>query len=399
MNNGEMKQANMTLYCAGSNLEGFKDKVLARFGKNAKEATGDSDFEFEIKLQDNSVIKFSVMNNPKILMQQNMGMANFFSKAPLADENVKKAALQQIYMFTAIIGIGFTLNADNNRTRAIISTFHGIANMITAFVLHPSMDLYHPEGKLLISASGKTDYTEYYPIMCRDSVMPNVEMSPADEARAKKNNEKLKEMGLPYPDGMPVSAYEDKCVVPDKETIIKRAVAIFAAAVKSEVFSSGQYDDPEAKLDELIEELSKRYGELSFLSNEERAYIANNAPASTDINKFGWRYECCAVLLWALNILDLDEPDEIVDAATLGEIIWGNDLSSLMEKAVVRDKSELLDKQDLLHRYDWACVEAQIKKIDITAVSSEIVVEWHYTLNWLTGVEGVTDWDKVPRNA
>jgi hypothetical protein len=274
-----------------------------------------------------------------------------------------------------------------------------VAKDITAFVLYPTMELFHPEGKLLISVKGETDFAEYYPIMCRDMVMPNIKMSEADETRAKKNNEILKSMGLPCPEGMPVSAFEEKSVIPDKETIIKRAVAIFAAAVKSEVYGSGAYEDTESKLTELMSALEDRYGKLDFLSKEERAYIDNPNPAPTDVNKFGWRYECCAILLWALNLLDVEEPDEIVDAATLGEIIWGNDMKSLMENATVRDRMELLDKQDLLHRYDWACIEAQIKKIDITQVSSEIVVEWHYALNWLTGVEGVTDWDKVPRKA
>ncbi len=397
--NNQQKQANITLYCAGSNLQGFRDKVLAAFGKNALEAVGDSDYEFEIKLQDNTMVKFSVMNNPQVLMQQNMGMANFFAQAPLKNEAVKTAAIHQIKMFTAIIGITFPINEDNNRTSAIVGTVHGVAKLITAFVLYPTMELYHPEGKLLISVKGESDFAEYYPIMCRDMVMPSVPESEADKARAKKNNEILKSKGLPCPDGMPVSAFEEKSVIPDKETIIKRAVAIFAAAVKSEVYGSGAYENPDDKLSELLGALEERYGKLDFLSNEEKAYIDNASPADTDVNKFGWRYECCAILLWALNLLDIDEPNEIVDAATLGNIIWANDMASLMEKAVVRDRSELLDKQDLLHRYDWACIEAQIKKIDIEAVSSEIVVEWHYALNWLTGVEGVTDWDKVPRKA
>ena len=394
-----IQQANITLYCAGSNLQGFKDKVLGLFGKNALEAVGDSDYDFEIKLQDETMVKFSVMNNPQILMQQNMGMANFFARAPLKDEKVKAAAIHQIKMFTAIIGITFPINQDNNRTNAIVGTIHGVAKDITAFVLYPTMELFHPEGKLLISVKGQTDFTEYYPIMCRDMVMPNVKMSEADEARAKKNNEILKAMGLPCPEGMPVSAFEEKSVIPDKETIIKRAVAIFAASVKSEVYGSGAYEDTESKLAELMSALESRYGKLDFLSKEEKAYIDNPNPAPADVNKFGWRYECCAILLWALNLLDVEEPDEIVDAATLGEIIWGNDMNSLMEKATVRDKAELLDKQDLIHRYDWACIEGQIKKLDITQVSSEIVVEWHYALNWLTGVEGITDWDNVPRKA
>ena len=395
----DTKQANITLYCAGSNLNGFRDKALSLFGKNALEAVGDSDYDFEIKLQDESMVKFSTMSNPQILMQQNMGMANFFAKAPVANEAVKVAAIHQIKMFTAIIGITFPITEDNNRTNAIVGTIHGIAKMVTAFVLYPTMELYHPEGKLLISVKGETDFKEYYPIMCRDMIMPNVEMSEEDKARASKNNEILKSKGLPCPDGMPVSAFSEKSVIPDKEVIVKRAVAIFAAAVKSEVYGSGAYEDTDAKLAELLDALKARYGELNFLSKEEQAYIDNPNPSQEDVNKFGWRYECCAILLWALKLLDLNEPDKIVDAATIGEIIWSNDMASLMEKSSVREKTELLDKQDLLHRYDWACIEGQIKKLDITQVSSEIVVEWHYALNWLTGVEGVTDWDKVPRKA
>lgn len=393
------QQANITLYCAGSNLEGLKDKALGKFGRNAIGAQGDSDREFAVKLQDNTLVKFSVMAKPEVVMQQNAGMANFFSKAPVKNAAVKQAAIHQINMFTAIIGITFPLTDDKNRTNAIINGIFNVASDITAFVLYPSMELFHPEGKLLISVKGETSYTEYYPIMCRDMIMPNVKMSETDEARAKKNNEILKGKGMPCPEGMPVSAFEDKCVIPDKETIVKRAVAIFAAAVKSEVYGSGAYENPAEKLGELLGALEERYGKLDFLSNEEKSYIDNASPASTDVNKFGWRYECCAILFWALNLLDIDEPNEIVDATTLGEIIWGNDMASLMEKAVVRDKAELLDKQDLVHRYDWACIEAQIKKLQLNEVSAEVVVEWHYALNWLTGVEGVTDWDKVPRKA
>ena len=395
----ETKQANVTLYCAGSSLKGLKDKALSMFGRNAIGAEGENDREFSIKLQDNTLVKFSVMARPDVVMQQNAGMANFFAKAPMKNVAVKQAAIQQINMFTAIIGITFPLTEDRNRTNAIIGGVYNIAKAITAFVLYPTMELFHPDGKLLISSKGDTDYPEYYPIMCREMVMPNVEMSEADKARATKNNEILKSKGIPCPDGMPVSAFEEKSVIPEKETILKRAIAIFASAVKSEVYGSGAYENPKEKLDELLDALENRYGKLDFLSKEERAYIDNPAPATPDVNKFGWRYECCAVILWALKLLDLNEPNEIVDAATLGEIIWNNDMNSLMEKADVREKAELLDKQDLLHRYDWACIEAQIKKIELSQISPEIVVEWHYALNWLTGVEGVTDWDKVPRKA
>ena len=393
------KQANVTLYCAGSDLKGLKDKTLGIFGRNAIGAEGDSDREFAIKLQDNTMVKFSVMAKPEVVMQQNAGMANFFGKAPMKSDAVKVAALQQISMFSAIIGITFPLTEDRNRTNAIIGGIYNTAKAITAFVLYPTMELFHPDGKLLISAKGDTDYTQYFPIMCRNMVMPNIPESEADKARAKKSNDILRAKGLPVPEGMPVSAYEEKSVIPEAETVIKRAVAIFAAAVKSEVYGSGEAEGAKEKVDELLGELAKRYGELDFLSKEEKAYIDNPNPSQQDINKFGWRYECCAMMLWALNMLELDEPDEICDAAQLGGIIWPNDMASMLEKAILRSKEELLDKQDVVHRYDWACIEAQIKKLELPEIQPEIVVEWHYALNWLTGVEGVTDWDKVPRKA
>lgn len=53
------------------------------------------------------------------------------------------------------------------------------------------------------------------------------------------------------------------------------------------------------------------------------------------------------------------------------------------------------DRQDLIFRYDWACVEARIHGKELTAVSGDIVFEWHYALNWLVGAEGITDWDEV----
>ncbi len=393
------KQANITLYCAGSDLNGLKDKTLGIFGRNAIRAEGENDREFAIKLQDNTMVKFSVMAKPEVVMQQNAGMANFFGKAPMKSDAVKVAALQQISMFSAIIGITFPLTEDRNRTNAIIGGIYNTAKAITAFVLYPTMELFHPDGKLLISAKGDTDYTQYFPIMCRNMVMPNIPESEADKARAKKSNDILRAKGLPVPEGMPVSAYEEKSVIPEAETVIKRAVAIFAAAVKSEVYGSGEAEGAKEKVDELLGELAKRYGELDFLSKEEEAYIDNPNPSQQDINKFGWRYECCAMMLWALNMLELDEPDEICDAAQLGGIIWPNDMASMLEKASLRSKEELLDKQDVVHRYDWACIEAQIKKLELSEIQPEIVVEWHYALNWLTGVEGVTDWDKVPRKA
>lgn len=101
------------------------------------------------------------------------------------------------------------------------------------------------------------------------------------------------------------------------------------------------------------------------------------------------------MLLWALSLMELEEPDQICDASELGAIMWKNDFDSLMKKSVLRSKEELLDMQDLVYRYDWACVDARIHHKELSGLDGEIIVEWHYALNWLTGADGITDWDKV----
>lgn len=137
---------------------------------------------------------------------------------------------------------------------------------------------------------------------------------------------------------------------------------------------------------------------MESFSEEEEEYIETEKPDDDTNNKFGWQYECCAVFLWALSLLDLQEPTEICDAKKLGTIIWNNTLESLMEKAELRSKKEILDLQDLVFRYDWACVDARIHKKELKNLNASVIYYWHYALNWLLQVDGITDWDEVCPN-
>ncbi len=398
-NNEEKRQGVLTLYGAGSDLNGFAGKVRTIFGQNATELIKKGKNEFGIKLIDDTVVDISIMADPKVVGQQNMGMANFFSKAPLNNEQLMIGCLQQIRLFTCIIGVSFEVTDSRERTSVIIGAMSKAAEEITAFVLYPNMRLFTPQGKLLISVEGESDFTEYYPIMSQAMMKSAVKENDKDKARKAKSIEILKEKNIPYAEGMGVSAYDETSVVPTKEDILRRAICVFLASVKSEVISSGGYENPMEFVRDATDKLEQAYGIEAYLSKEEKAYLADENPTQEDINKFGWRYECCAVLLWALGLFEIGEPNEICDAAELGAIIWNNDFNTLLEKSVIKSKEELLDMQDLIHRYDWACIEAQIKKFELPQLDRGIVFEWHYTLNWLTGVEGVTDWDKVPRKA
>ncbi len=147
-----------------------------------------------------------------------------------------------------------------------------------------------------------------------------------------------------------------------------------------------------------MEELDNRYDVWNWLSDRERAYLSGELDSEENHSQFNWKYECCAVLLWALSLMEIGEPVEICSASEIGAILWNNDFDSLMQAAQLRSKEELLDMQDLMLRYDWACVDARINEKEITAVNGSVVYEWHYALNWLVGADGITDWDEVQPN-
>lgn len=388
-----MEEAVLTLYASRNDLEILPEILEEYFETTPIEKIENGEKVYEVVLQDDSVVKFFVNDNLKENAVQANGMANFFSRAPLENEKVKDAAIQQILLFNNIVGITFGVNEEKDRTNYIIGNIYGVAQELSAFVLYPNMRLYRADGNLLISIDGETDFEEFYP--STQILEKEKEESQADIARRERSISILEEKGIPYAKHLKAAVLEDECKVPSKEEIVKRLISVFAMCVRSEVFTCGEFENPLEKANEMYGHLNEAYDIEEWLSEEEKEYKNDSAPTMRQHNKFGWRYECCSVLLWALSLIDLKEPTEICDAGEIGGIIWNNDFDSLMEKAVLRGKEELLNMQDLVLRYNWACVDARINNRELEQLSGEIIYEWHYALNWLVGAYDVTNWDDV----
>lgn len=365
----------------------LKDTVIEK--KDTKDGA-------EFTLQDGSAFTLHIMNSGEV-HGHTAGMAGFFSRAPIASEEVKKAAIQQIMLFNCVVGIEFTVDGSNDRTDYLVVAVYLLAVKLKGFVLHPNMYLYRGDKKLLISADGKTDFEQFSPEADSSILEKDIPEEQADIDRKRRSIEKCKAMGIPYMENLKAAVYESECVIPSKESIVRRLACIFAAAVCSEACNC-EPKKAEEMCRGMLEELDKRYSVFDWFSEEEREYVSNPLNYPDKHPKFGWRYEGCAVLLWALGLWELGEPAAICDAGDVGKILWNNDFESLTGKAELRSKDEILDMQDLILRYDWACVEARIKNEKLTAVDGEIVFEWHYALNWLTGAYGITDWDKIQTN-
>jgi Domain of unknown function (DUF4272) len=206
-----------------------------------------------------------------------------------------------------------------------------------------------------------------------------------EEARKARSIAILRREGVPYIDHLPLIEGEDEIMRRTDEDVAIRALALSVVAVKAESLDQA-----------LTEQLIARFQLAGAFTPEEQAFIANPQPSTRDRNKFGWRYECLWVLLWALGFVEkLGRPDHIMDAGQGVGIIKRLGRDGFLAQARLRPAAELLDAADLIYRYDWAVVDARIKQHPAPAdLNPDVVVEWHYALNWLIAYGG-QEWDDV----
>ena len=389
------QEAVLTLYACRKDGKAVPDIACRLFADVMDRIFYTDEDEFQIRFKDGTTSVFHLVTDAEETKVQSNGMANFFSQAPLENEEVKEAALCQMRLFNCIIGIRFEIDRDSDRTNGIIHSIYGMAEELSAFVLYPNMYLYHWDGRLLLSIDGKSDFEEFYPQASTTILDREVNEEEADRERKMRSIVILKEKGIPFLEHLKASVFESECKIPDKEVIVHRLACIFTACVQSEIFTSGQFENCREMAAEEIAQMEERYQISDWLSPEERDYLENPDKDPALHNRFGWRYECCSVLLWALSMMELKEPTEICDASELGAVMWNHTFDSLMEAAVLRSRDEILDMQDLVLRYDWACVDARVHHKEVPMLCSDIVFEWHYALNWLVQADGIADWDRV----
>ena len=87
-------------------------------------------------------------------------------------------------------------------------------------------------------------------------------------------------------------------------------------------------------------------------------------------------------------------PDHRADSALLNEA-YHQTLESLIAQANLRTVSSILDEADLIYRYHWALVDAELyDTAKPQGLLAPVVEERHRALNWLIGYQD-QDWDEV----
>jgi hypothetical protein len=293
-------------------------------------------------------------------------------------------------------GSTFELDDNEDRTNYIINTMFAAAGDINALVLMPDMRLLNAEGKLVYSSEGKSDFEDYTPIANADYLDSSIEESPADTARRERSIAALEAKGIPYMPQLYVVVPEAEAKLRAPEEIARRLPAMFGVCVYSEARGGGENWKSTQKYLHKIDEILGG-GLEAALTPKEKAYLAEKKPNQQDIANFSWRYECCHVLLWALDLFDeLGDPDKICDVPRMSKLIWNlESLADLLEKINVHTETELLDTADLILRYDWACVDARVNGREAPAgLDGGVAMEWHRAFNWLVGAYEGADWDE-----
>ena len=394
-------QVHITLYTLIGKFDRIKQTLIDQFADMTNELTGSFDENdekrFIIRLKDDSDIQININHNQAFIGQHIPGMYNFFAQVACENQQLHQAVLNQIGAFNCVAGTSFELDENEDRTNYIIDTLFAAAKQINALVLMPDMRLFTGEGKLVFSTEGKSDFNEYVPVGNADFIDSREEETPADRARKERSIEVLEEKGIPYFPQLRATVMESEAKLRVPEEIARRLFAMFGVCAYCETRGSGQtWDETQKYLNRINNILGG--GLDSALSPKEKAFLAEKEPEQHDLAQFGWRYECCQVLMWALGIVDeLGDPSQICDVAAMGKVIWRQDsLDGFLENVKPRAKEEILDAADLILRYDWACVDARVKGQPSPAeLNGEVVEEWHYAFNWLIGANGNAGWDDI----
>ena len=235
----------------------------------------------------------------------------------------------------------------------------GAGKSFDGYPLFSTETLYSPDKKVFVSKKIGTEFKEFTPFIPKE-LIDNFEMTDEDNARMARSIEEIEADRLPYLENMHTSISEARAVIPDKELIIKRAAAIQMTGIASELYNEMQ-ENAKEKIKEFLEIFEKQYGIKEVLTNEEKNYLEKYTDDVRINSEYNWRYECPPVLLWALSLQELTDLSTICDVKGTIKYFLNNDLETLMNKAELRSKDEIMDMLDYLYRLNWSAVELRIR--------------------------------------
>ena len=207
------------------------------------------------------------------------------------------------------------------------------------------------------------------------------------EARRKKSNQKLKELGITCLETLPVLESSSEIQLKSIDHICKRAIACLLSIQFACDIEDGQnYEQSKCLYLKLLEQ----YDVKDSLLAKERLLFSHNF-SRQDVVDVVWTYEAYWAIVWALGFIETIEiPNNICDCQKAVAIV-----SECRKSCHFKNVEEILDMLDLYYRYHWACVEKRVRpETAIGDLNPEVVMERRRGLEWLIHKE--SDWNNIP---
>lgn len=209
------------------------------------------------------------------------------------------------------------------------------------------------------------------------SATPAKAASPSEaKDRKARSIAQLKEEEVPVIPDWPVLPDSSKAKVRTVQEVAQRTIAVCFTALKAEGASQ-----------DTLEGLVKRYKAKKFFTAPEWEFVDNNAQTNDARNRYLWRYEDLAVLMWALGYIEeLPRPDRTCDVRQTVSYLSNRTLEQFIADAKLRDISEILDLADLTYRYNGAVEDARRRgKPAPAGLDRTVVRQRNQILAWLIG--------------
>lgn len=170
----EKKELFLSIYTSKKNDDNILNELVNIFGEQVEGAYDTNGYsldnetkDFMIKLSNGSLIT-GTLDNSEETQDQSVGMYNYFSTAELENKNLKESILKQISLFNCMLDIKFSYMESEDNLEEIknqINLLHkGIENC-GGFIFSDLNNIFHPNGKLLISKDGKSDFEHFFPVV------------------------------------------------------------------------------------------------------------------------------------------------------------------------------------------------------------------------------------------
>ena len=202
-----------------------------------------------------------------------------------------------------------------------------------------------------------------------------------DKERRRKNIELLKSQNVIYLEEMKSIPINSATTLRTKEEIVKRMLGDYVISYFCIFIGNPNFNGEAA-----LSSLDQKFGIKANLNPSDIEYvnaIMNKKLSPDQIRNNSWLIEECSVLMWALSLMDKPSQSAQCDLNRINAILASfSSYEDLSSKCNLRAKEEILELDDLVTRYQWACREARIKNKQMPQVIEGIVQEQQRGLDW-----------------